>query len=388
MNLFQYKAIGGLVMFLKLIAKIFKFESRETVVELKSKIAIQKEEIAMLDVKNCEQEKIIEELKKTIALFEELMEDESFIGKQQKARYIEAREKINNKDEKTTPQPKRNHHPNSAITVAPTNSEPTFTPIVPTETVSFVKTSKTEKHPVINSRIEKIIEKLAIIGLRVKYEDDQFFYIKNGISKIPLKERFTNLDIYGESALLLTDVNDIHAAYSLITGKKIGMHNKNKAAVIKYLEEHFYPAEDIQINSSTIKDASFYINLFNNLNTNKKGGEEAPHKRVLLLSIIEAINSGHINTLDIYLTPELKSIFQNIWKKHIPESSQFQPNSETPFRYMSSEPFWTFYSTIPSDSNESSDNKEYSQIDQELFDLLLNPSSREILKQTLEERIK
>lgn len=376
-------------MFRKLIAKILKFETKETVLELKREIAILSDKIATMEREYCDQENIIEELKKTIALFEELMEDETFISKQQKERYIEAKEKILSEDEviESKPKPKRNHTPNTTIVVPQTKPEPTFTPIIPTETVSFIKNNKIEKHSCVNSRIEKIIEKLARIGLQVKYEEDQFFYIKDGISKLPLKERFTNLDVYGESALLLTDVNDIHAAYSLITGKRIGMPNKNKATVIKYLEEHFYPAKDIQINSSIIKDIFYYITLFDNLNSNKKGGEEAPHKRILLLSIIEAIKSGEINTPDIHLTSELRSIFKRVWDKYIPESSQFIPNPETPFRYMPSEAFWTYFGPKSSELNESADDKEFGQIDQELFDLILMPPSREILVQNLEDKL-
>lgn len=133
-------------MFRKLIAKILKFETKETVLELKREIAILSDKIATMEREYCDQENIIEELKKTIALFEELMEDETFISKQQKERYIEAKEKILSEDEviESKPKPKRNHTPNTTIVVPQTKPEPTFTPIIPTETVSFIKNIKSK----------------------------------------------------------------------------------------------------------------------------------------------------------------------------------------------------------------------------------------------------
>ena len=60
------------------------------------------------------------------------------------------------------------------------------------------------------------------------------------------------------------------------------------------------------------KDLKYYVHRFTNLRRdNKYGG--APHKPILLLSIINNIESELILKNRIYITPELIGTFKSIW---------------------------------------------------------------------------
>ena len=47
-----------------------------------------------------------------------------------------------------------------------------------------------------------------------------------------------------------------------------------------------------------------YIDLFSNLHTNKQKGKSAPHKAIMLLSVIDLISSQHITTNEIIYNEE------------------------------------------------------------------------------------
>ena len=51
---------------------------------------------------------------------------------------------------------------------------------------------------------------------------------------------------------------------------------------------------------------------------------KAPHKPVLLLAVIEQIESGNITDNRVYITAELVAAFQKIWLKLVPHEG-WQP---------------------------------------------------------------
>ena len=115
---------------------------------------------------------------------------------------------------------------------------------------------------------------------------------------------------------------------------------------------------------------------------------KAPHKPVLLLSIIQLIHKGEIQTNRIYITGELLIAFKSNWNKLV--TSNHIPNFSLPFFYMNSEPFWRLVFNGLFDSNEkiSSLGKlksriAFAEIDKDLFDLLLNPITRTELENIL-----
>lgn len=83
-----------------------------------------------------------------------------------------------------------------------------------------------------------------------------------------------------------------------------------------------------------------YIEAFSHLHTAKVKGHKAPHKAILLLSIIDLIESEVIRYPQIELTDALVDRFNYIWKRYLGESSIFSPDITKPYFHMQHEPFW------------------------------------------------
>ena len=105
---------------------------------------------------------------------------------------------------------------------------------------------------------------------------------------------------------------------------------------------------------------------------------KAPHKPILLLSIIQLIANGKLQSNRIYITGDLVIAFKSNWNKLV--ETNHIPNFSLPFFYLNSEPFWRLV------YNGLFDNKEkisslgklknkisFAEIDKDLFELLLNP---------------
>lgn len=137
----------------------------------------------------------------------------------------------------------------------------------------------------------------------------------------------------------------------------------------------------------------YYIHCFTRLHRAAvKGG--APHKPILLLSVIDGIEQRYIPDERIYITPELVALFQSNWKLWV--RSDHVMNFALPFYHMSSEPFWKL-TTKPGYEIELTSSRsiksfnalnraiEYASIDRDLFALLSDLVSRTVLKQSLIE---
>ena len=115
--------------------------------------------------------------------------------------------------------------------------------------------------------------------------------------------------------------------------------------------------------------------------SNKMLGK-APHKPVLLLSIIQLIHNGEIQSNRIFITGELVIAFKSNWTKLV--RTNHISNFSLPFFHLSSEPFWRLvYVNGQSDFKEkiSSLGKlksriAFAEIDKDLFELLSNPITR------------
>lgn len=85
---------------------------------------------------------------------------------------------------------------------------------------------------------------------------------------------------------------------------------------------------------------NYFLEIANNLNRNKYKGCYAPHKAVMIIAIMELVESGHITTNVIHLDKVLKDKFKEVWQKVVPMESPFKCEYRNPFTYMDSEPFW------------------------------------------------
>ena len=139
-----------------------------------------------------------------------------------------------------------------------------------------------------------------------------------------------------------------------------------------------------------MRDLDFYINCFSSLNTMKKMGKPAPHKALLLLSVIDLIEQGVITDCRIPLSVNLEQQLKYNTRRLLGDSVLFQPRINYPYFHMRSEPFWQL---VPVEnkplslSNFSVSNirKEiaFAAIDDELFDLLQDSNVRAKLRVVL-----
>ena len=125
---------------------------------------------------------------------------------------------------------------------------------------------------------------------------------------------------------------------------------------------------------NSLKD---YIEAFTHLHTEKVKGHKAPHKAILLLSIIDLIECEFIRYPQIELTDELVNKFNSIWRRYLGESSIFSPDISKPYFHMQHEPFWELVEKYDIDTMLVAENEPWSKNKQEKKNL---PSGRYSVK--------
>lgn len=139
---------------------------------------------------------------------------------------------------------------------------------------------------------------------------------------------------------------------------------------------------------------NYYLALFTNLKRAHQNGG-APHKPILLLSILDAVERGYILSERIYITTELLALFRSNWEIWVktPHTMKFY----LPFFHLRSEPFWELVTKpnkcIPLTSRNSVksldaliQSVDYALIDRELFSYMANVIDREVLRKVLINR--
>lgn len=138
----------------------------------------------------------------------------------------------------------------------------------------------------------------------------------------------------------------------------------------------------------------YYVHCFTHLKRDAKNGG-APHKPILLLSIIRLFDKGIFTNNQIHILPELVASFKSNWSKLV--VTNHHPIFAMPFYHMSSEPFWKLIANVGCEkwiesksSMRSLQNLttavNFALIDNELAELLLQPESRDVLKISILDR--
>lgn len=138
-----------------------------------------------------------------------------------------------------------------------------------------------------------------------------------------------------------------------------------------------------------------YSNYFKKLNRGfNKGLGRAPHKPILLLSIIQLISKGIITTNKIFITSDLLLSFRHNWK--ILVDTNHTNNFSLPFFHLRSEPFW-YLAAKPGKKIVTTSSKSiksfkslcdliaFAEIDQDLFILLQDPINQMWFEQLILE---
>jgi putative restriction endonuclease len=137
------------------------------------------------------------------------------------------------------------------------------------------------------------------------------------------------------------------------------------------------------------KDYTYYRDCFARLHTAHFKGFMAPHKPLLLLSVIDLVERGLITTPRIYLNDDLQKAFQENVNRFMGYSMIFKrPEIGKPFYHLQHEPFWNL--VLQPDAIEP-DRPSYAVsrlqsiyshalIDPELFRLMQNAEARAQLR--------
>lgn len=128
---------------------------------------------------------------------------------------------------------------------------------------------------------------------------------------------------------------------------------------------------------------SLYKEQFSELHTNMQQGRPAPHKSIMLLTVIDLISDGVITSPRIYFTDTLIDRFKENWLRYVGHSEVFNMQVTTPFVHLRYEPFWQLpfvdanndiASKIPSMGSFPKkfvkEKVQYAELDHDLYELL------------------
>ncbi len=133
-----------------------------------------------------------------------------------------------------------------------------------------------------------------------------------------------------------------------------------------------------------------YLDQFSNLHQNMS---LAPHKPMLLLSILGEIDRKHITKNEIYLTDELVATFLENWDILPKPPGNWRRKIWIPFRYLMGNKFWKLVKNgvelsakeveEPNSVNDMRRRADYAVFAPDLWELLQDSTARTILKQHL-----
>ena len=135
-----------------------------------------------------------------------------------------------------------------------------------------------------------------------------------------------------------------------------------------------------------------YIQKFAKLHVSRSNGI-APHKPILLLSIIRLIDQNEIRENKIYITPQLVACFKEVWHSLV-TTERFTANFSLPFFHLKTGKFWHLQTYPGAEIFVTSSGSirsfaalknavAYACFDADLFDLLCNNMNRAFLQKVL-----
>ncbi|MFU8858738.1 MAG: HNH endonuclease, partial [Deferrisomatales bacterium] len=147
---------------------------------------------------------------------------------------------------------------------------------------------------------------------------------------------------------------------------------------------------------------SEYLRRLTRLRTDVNAGHypdqpshRAPHKPILLLSVMDLVAEGSVADNFIELSPDLVEVFSLYWSRVMPRDRRGIP--VYPFFHLRSDGFWHLVprpgkeeilqaTTTVSSANRLRELVRGARLDEELFALLLDPESREVLRAAVLEQ--
>lgn len=138
-----------------------------------------------------------------------------------------------------------------------------------------------------------------------------------------------------------------------------------------------------------VKDLAYYQRCFENLSVNKKGGQLAPHKPLLLLAVIDLVECGIIKSPQIEMGEALITAFKLNETRFTRGIVYFKPNIGMPYYHLTAEPFWRLVPINPGKAPNTyaiSTLRHFykcAEIDNELFALMKETATAQQLRKVL-----
>jgi putative restriction endonuclease len=137
------------------------------------------------------------------------------------------------------------------------------------------------------------------------------------------------------------------------------------------------------------RDLAYYCNCFAKLNVSKtKERGTANHKPILILSVLELITQQSIVTNRIFVSNELIEIFKKYWSI-LATDSTYTDALHYPFVHLRRDGFWhvkftdTYTEERIKTTNKLKEKVEYAYLDDELFTLLQDSFTKQVLVDSL-----
>ncbi len=135
---------------------------------------------------------------------------------------------------------------------------------------------------------------------------------------------------------------------------------------------------------------NYFLAKLKHLRIDRARGTPAPHKPLLLLTVIDLIEQGAIQTNQIYPSPQLVETYLKYWAC----VGSGLPRPYLPFYHLKTSGFWHLHAQRGQQAvlaaahtfkamSQLSTVVAFANLDDELFALLLNPASREVIRQTI-----
>lgn len=137
---------------------------------------------------------------------------------------------------------------------------------------------------------------------------------------------------------------------------------------------------------------TYYLNKIQKLRIDRASGKPAPHKPLLLLTVIDLIEQGAIQKNRIVPSPQLVESFLKYWNLLSNESARVY----LPFFHLRSSRFWHLYPKLEQENllatihqfksmSQLASVVSHASLDEDLFVLLLKPDTREVIRQAIIE---
>ncbi|HEY7544041.1 MAG TPA: HNH endonuclease [Blastocatellia bacterium] len=135
---------------------------------------------------------------------------------------------------------------------------------------------------------------------------------------------------------------------------------------------------------------SFYLKKIQRLRVDRSHGIPAPHKPILLLALIDLIEQGAVHENEIKPSPQLVESYLKYWSR----IRTTPPRVYLPFYHLKSSGFWHLKAKAGQESllaavhqfnslHQLTQIVDCARLDDELFKLLMNPTSRELIRQAI-----